>query len=56
MMMGMMFLWPVFLLLFLALPVVVGVGACLMYRNVKASGDLAPVLIAVHVEDLHSDT
>lgn len=33
--MGMMFLWPIFMLLFLALPVAVVLGVYLMYQKAK---------------------
>jgi hypothetical protein len=40
MMLGMMFLWPIFLLLFLAFPVALAVGAYLLYRKAQESGAL----------------
>lgn len=39
-MMGMMFLWPVFLLLFLALPIALVGGGYLLYRKVEQTGGL----------------
>jgi hypothetical protein len=40
MMMGMIFLWPIFLLLFLALPVALAIGGYLLYRKADQSGAL----------------
>ena len=42
-MMGMMFWWPIFLLLFLALPIVLVVGAYPFYRKSEQTGLLTPV-------------
>ena len=39
-MMGMMFLWPIVLLFFLALPIVLAVGAYLLYRKAEQTGGL----------------
>jgi len=41
-MMGMMFLWPIFLLFFLALPIALVVGGYLLYRKVEQRGGLMP--------------
>jgi len=41
-MMGMMFWWPIFLLLFLALPIALVVAAYLLYRQVGQTGGLMP--------------
>lgn len=41
-MMGMIFWWPI-LLLFLALPIALGVGAYLFYRRAEPTGVLMPV-------------
>jgi len=41
-MMGMMFLWPIFLLLMLALPVGLGAGAYMLYRNADQTGAFMP--------------
>jgi len=38
MMVGMIFLWPIFMLFFLALPVGLAVGAYLLYRQEQQSG------------------
>ncbi len=42
-MMGMMFLWPIFLLLFLALPIGLVVGAYLLYRKAGQTSGLMPL-------------
>lgn len=42
-MMGMIFWWPIFLLLFLALPIALVVGAYLLYRRMEPTGLLTPV-------------
>ncbi len=42
-MMGMMFLWPVFMLFFLALPIALAMGAYLLYRRSGSTGGLMPV-------------
>ncbi len=41
-MMGMMFLWPIFLLLMLALPVGLGAGAYMFYRKAEQTGGPMP--------------
>jgi len=41
-MMGMMFLWPIFMLFFLALPIALAVGAYLLYRKAGQTGSLIP--------------
>lgn len=41
-MMGMIFWWPIFLL-FLALPIALGVGAYLLYRRAEPTGALMSV-------------
>jgi rRNA maturation endonuclease Nob1 len=38
--MGMMFLWPIFLLFMLALPIALAVGAYLLYRAAEQTGGL----------------
>jgi len=38
--MGMMFMWPIFLLFMLALPIALAVGAYLLYRAVEQTGGL----------------
>jgi hypothetical protein len=45
MMIGMMFLWPILLLLFLALPIGLAVGAYLLYRNGGQLGSLMPAAV-----------
>lgn len=42
MMLGMMFLWPILLLLFLALPVGLALGGYLLYRRPGQIGSLMP--------------
>ncbi len=41
-MMGMFFLWPIFLLFFLALPIALVVGAYLLYRKAGQTDGLMP--------------
>ncbi|TKJ29536.1 MAG: hypothetical protein CEE40_07935 [Chloroflexi bacterium B3_Chlor] len=42
-MMGMMFLWPILMLLFLALPIGLALGGYLLYRKAGSTGGLMPV-------------
>jgi hypothetical protein len=49
MMIGMMFLWPLFLLLLLALPIGLAVGAYLLYRNGGRVGGLMPAAVETGV-------
>ncbi|MFQ6000886.1 MAG: zinc ribbon domain-containing protein [Anaerolineae bacterium] len=44
-MMGMMFLWPIFLLFFLALPIALVVGAYWLYRKAERAGGLIPARV-----------
>ena len=46
-MMGMMFWWPIFLLLFLALPIALVVGVYLLYRQAEQTGGLMPARLEV---------
>lgn len=38
-MMGMMLLWPIFMLFFLALPIALGIGVYMLYRKAGQTGD-----------------
>ena len=44
MMMGMIFLWPIFMLLFLALPIGLALGGYLVYRKAGSTGSLVPAV------------
>ena len=41
-MMGMMFLWPILLLVMLGLPVALAIGAYMLYRNAGQTGGFMP--------------
>ena len=43
-MMGMMFLWPLFMLFFLALPIGLVLGGYLLYRKAGPAGGLMPAV------------
>jgi len=40
--MGMMFMWPIFLLFMLALPIALALGVYLLYRRTEQAGGLSP--------------